>query len=352
MTTYLNLAMVGCGDIAGAYLESVKHSTRCRFIIAMDINRAMAEQRAGEHGLEATDSFDAVLTDARIDAVVISVPHYLHAPMTIKALRAGKHVMCDKPIATTVADADRMIATAAETGRKLTVNYPMRFSGKARFARALIREGVLGDIFAITIMNVGAKPAEYWSQGWNKVTRTDWRGSKAKSGGGATLMNSSHHIDLTLHVTGLHAVDGSGMAGTFNSPPGIEVEDLSTGILRLNNGGIMTVATSSCYPGGLPIVTSIAGTNGQIDLQGGDRDHLRIFLNESRGVEIKSGEWVNIPTQTPKIGGTYTLFLDQFAEAVQQGAPVPVKPEDARHTLACVLAIYGEVSAIPPGYSA
>lgn len=351
MTTHLNLAMVGCGDIAGAYLESAKHAARCRFGVAMDVNRAMAEKRAGEYGLEATDSFDAVLADSRIDAVVISVPHYLHAPMAIKALRAGKHVMCDKPIATTVSDADSMIATAAETGRKLNVNYPMRFSGKARFARELIREGILGDIFAITIINVGAKPTEYWSQGWSRVTTTDWRRSKAKAGGGATLMNTSHHIDLTLHVAGLRAVAGTGMAGTFNSPPGVEVEDLSAGALRLNNGGIMTAVTSSCYLGGLPSAISIAGKYGQIDLQGGDRDHLRIFLNESRGRDIKAGEWVNTPTGIVETGGAYTLMLDKFAAAVRDDIPVPVKPEDARHTLACVLTIYGEAAAIPPGYT-
>jgi predicted dehydrogenase len=290
-----------------------------------------------------------VLADPNIDALVISVPHHLHKPLTIKAMEAGKHVMCDKPIATTVADADAMIAASARTGRRLNINYPSRFTPKARRARALIREGLLGKIFAITIIGMSAKPEEYWSQGWSRVTSTDWRRSKAKAGGGVTLMNSSHYMDLAFSLTGLHAVSIAGMAGTFNSPAGVEVEDLSTGIARLNNGGILSVLSSSCYIGGIPSAISIAGTNGQIEMSGTPHDILRVFVADAKGHDLKANEWVNLQVSDKELEG-YSFIMEQFALAVAEGGPMPVPAEDARHTQACILGFFGENNDLPPGY--
>lgn len=346
----LNLALVGCGDIAGSYLEAAKKSVHGRIVQVMDVNRALAEERGQACGAPATVNFEEVLANSKAQAVILSVPHYLHAPMTIQALESGKHVMCDKPIATTIADAEKMIATARRTGAKLTINYAMRFSDKSRYVRELIAAGLLGEVFAITIIAAGAKPESYWMQGWSKVTKTDWRKSKLKSGGGVTLMNVSHSIDLLFHLTGLSAVDGAGRHGTFNSPPGVEVEDLASGALRLRNGGIMTILASSCYAGGLPNCERVLGKNGQLDLATSTPETIRVFLNEAGQRGLKTHEWIEMAVPRSGRPGGYADLIDGFAEAVFNGAPAPVDPQDALHTLACVLSIYGENSRFPPGY--
>jgi predicted dehydrogenase len=343
------MALVGCGDVAGTYLRATTVAKRCLIIQVMDINLALAQQRGRELGVPATASFDAVLANPEVDAVILSVPHYLHAPMTIRALESGKHVMCDKPIATTVADGEKMIAAAAQTGRKLTINYAMRCSDKARYARRLIREGLLGDIFAITIIGARAKPAIYWEQGWRKVTKTDWRMSKAKAGGGVMLMNESHSLDLLLSLTGLHAVAVVGMAGTYNSPPRVGVEDLAAGVLRLSNGGLATVLASSCYLGGLLPHESILGKRGQMEYVCVN-NAIRVFLTDAGGRDIKTDEWVELPVPASGKTADYPGLMDEFADAVLDGAPVPVAPRDALHTLASILAIYGHDSPLPIGY--
>lgn len=346
----LNLAMVGCGDIAGAYLDSAPKTRRCRIVQVMDVNLSLAEQRGKAQGVPSTSSYEEVLANPAVDAVILSVPHFLHAPMTIQALEKGKHVMCDKPIATTVADGKQMIATAKRTGRKLNINYAMRCGDKARFARHLIHEGLLGEIIAINITSASMKPEDYWSRGWAKVTQTDWRKSKTKSGGGVTLMNASHHIDLLFHLTGQSAVSVAGFAGTLNSPTGVEVEDCAVGALKLRNNGIMSVIASSCYAGGLTAHLSVLGKKGQIEMHTGTNQTLRVFLMDAGTRNIKTHAWEELPVPTSVTPGGYVDLLDEFAAAVLDDAPVPVDPQDALHTLACVLAIYGENSDLPPGY--
>ena len=272
----LGLAMVGCGDIAGAYLDATAKSKRCRIAQVMDVNESLAQSRGAQIGVPATADFEEALANPEVDAVIISVPHFLHAPLTLRALARGKHVMCDKPIATTVSDGKKMIAAARRAGLKLSVNYMMRSDDKIRFARREIARGMIGDVIAITIVMASHKPDIYWTQGWSHVTRTDWRMQKAKAGGGVTVMNASHNMDVVFHITGLSARSVVGMAGTFNSPPGVEVEDLSAGVLRLSNGGIMSVLASSCYVGGLPPRVSILGKRGQIELETGVSDKLRV----------------------------------------------------------------------------
>lgn len=342
--------MVGCGDIAGAYLDAAKKTQRCRLAQVMDVNLALAEQRGQQNGVPATARYEDVLANPGVDAVILSVPHFLHAPMTIQALEAGKHVLCDKPIATNVADGMNMIETARRTGRKLTVNYAIRCSDKVRFARKLIRQGLPGEIISINIISAGMKPEDYWTRGWAKVTQTDWRKSKAKSGGGVTLMNASHYMDLLFHVTGLSAARVTGMAGTLNSPHGVEVEDFSVGALRLRNGGIMSVIASSCYAGGLTTHLSILGKKGQIEMHGGKEPTLRVFLLDAGSSGLEAHRWLDLPVPSSGLPGGYVEHLDLFAAAVLDGAPVPVEPRDALHTLACVLAIYGEQTELPDGY--
>lgn len=348
----LKLALVGCGDIAGAYLDAAPQTRRCRIVQVMDLNPELATARGATYGVPQTTRFEDVLANGEADAVVLAVPHYLHAPLTLRALESGKHVMCDKPIATSLADAARMIETAARLRRKLTINYVMRFSAKARLARTLLERRLLGDIFALTVIAAGVKPADYWQQGWAKVTRTDWRKSKAQSGGGITLMNCSHYLDLLFHLTGLAATDVSGRKGTFNSPPDVEVEDLAAGTMRLTNGGILTLLASSCYPGGLTHTLSLVGRKGQMDYDTAKGDTLRVFLTESADPAIRAHEWVTLPVPPATEPTGYAGLMDAFAAAVQDGAPVPVDPRDALHTLACVQALYGEVREIPPGYGA
>jgi predicted dehydrogenase len=141
-----------------------------------------------------------------------------------------------------------------------------------------------------------------------------------------------------------------GVAGTFNSPPGVEVEDLASGSVRLSNGGVLGVVSSSCYLGGLTRHLSILGTRGQLEFECGSEEKLRVFLTDAGGLDIKPHEWVELPVPPSGRPTGYAGLMDEFAASVQDGAPVPVDPRDALHTLATVLAIYGEADRLPRGY--
>src|SRR5207248_5485086 len=117
----LRIGMIGCGEIAAATAKGIRESEHAAIAAVMDTNAAMAEDLGRRYDVPWTADAAELLAHADVDAVYIAVPHYLHAPLTVQAAQAGKHVLCEKPIATTLADADRMIAACAEAGVFLSI---------------------------------------------------------------------------------------------------------------------------------------------------------------------------------------------------------------------------------------
>src|SRR5947209_6197870 len=156
-------------------------------------------------------------------AVYIAVPHDLHAPLTVQAAQAGKHVLCEKPISTTLADADRMIAACAEAGVAFSIAFDAQITPAYQRLHDLIARGAIGEVIGTRIVALIDKPASYWSSGWSGRIATDWRVSKEKAGGGVMVMNSIHDINTVRYVTGLEAQRVYAESATFATP--VEVED-------------------------------------------------------------------------------------------------------------------------------
>src|SRR5688572_18244881 len=129
MNEPIRVAVIGLGragwDIHAMALEKLPE--KFRIVHVVDRDAARREEATQRFGCRATDNFDAVVADHDVELVIIATPNLLHAPQTIAALRAGKHVVCDKPMATSVAEADAMIAAARESGKVLTVFNNMRY---------------------------------------------------------------------------------------------------------------------------------------------------------------------------------------------------------------------------------
>ena len=338
MADTLRIGMIGCGEIA--YSEtggSVAECSNATIVAAADTVADVARSFTDKFGGDPMADAGALMARDDVDAVLISVPHFLHAPLTIQAAEAGKHVLVEKPIACTTEQANEMIAACADARVLLSVLLPSRYSGSTIRAKQLIEAGALGTILALKFHVAANKPDSYWTGGYTQRVQTDWRESKANSGGGVLIMDLVHDIDAVRYATGLEAVRVYAEYDTFMTDT--EVEDFITVSIRYDNGAIGDIMASSCARGGEGTGTRIYGSHGQMAF--GRR--LRVYT-ENAVDGLEPGAWTDV--ESPGGGGRAKL-IERFAEAVFSGADAEVPGEEGRDTLDVIYAAYrsGEIGA-------
>ena len=342
----LRFGIIGCGGAALPVAQALAASPVAALVGAYDLSPALAHDLAERFGAVAHKSLEALLADRQVEAVYIAVPHNQLAPLAEQALRAGKHAFVEKPLALSLPEAEALIALADANRLGLGVNYELRQSAQAPQARDLVRAGAIGEIFAVRIQTLIDKPARYWQAGYSGRWVSSWRASRAQAGGGVTLMNSSHQLDVIRFITGLEVTRVSGEIGTLATPPELaglkmEVEDTVSASLRYSNGAIGSLAAGAHLAGaeGGGENITLYGAHGQIKLPSlyGD-DEVQIYLRRAWGQpELASGEWHRLPhTPAQMFQGT----MDAFARAVRAGQPPSPSGRDAREILAIVLGLY------------
>ena len=327
----LGIAMIGCGEIAAAYLPAVAAQEDGEAVICADVSEAQAKRIGEMFNIPWTTNVDEVFANPNVDAVIISVPHGLHAELTIKAAAAGKHVMCDKPISTNREDALAMIQACKNAGVKLGINLASRYQTCATVAKDLIERKVIGDIILIKQSVYIRKPDRYWIMGWIEGSNTSWRGSKKMGGGGIGIMNMTHEIDRMRYVTGLEVTQVKGESDTFAT--NVEVEDTLAGVYRYNNGAIGVVIAGSHLYGESHEPTRIFGTLGQIELW----DPVRVFTTRE-DTEFTPNEWHTAHSGWDE--DSYIPYITDFLKAIKNDTASPITGEDGFRVLDAVLGIY------------
>jgi len=337
----LGLGLIGCGDIAPAHAKALAGASSARLVACMDVVASSAQTLGEEYGVPHTTDVAELLARPDVDAVTVATPAFTHADIVEQAAKAGKAVLCEKPLAADLPDADRIISACRQAGVALATCFPLRYLGAAKWTRELLQDGALGDVIAIRLRNLGEKQDSYWTGGFSGRTITDWRKSRAQSGGGVVITNLIHHLDLARAMTGLEVVRAYAQTGTFVTD--VEVEDLGAACLSYSNGAIGVVEGASCFFGGTdePGVV-VLGTKGQcrFGLWGGKAD---LYLTE-QAAGLPAREWVTRKFE----GSSHVELYEDFAAAVQQGKTSPITGEDGRKALEIVLAIYRSARAGEP----
>lgn len=335
MEKQVNFAIVGCGDACLRYGESFKALTNGKLVLAMDIVPEAAQSFGELYGVPFTTNMDDVLGNKDIDAVIVVLPHHLHAPVTIHCARAGKHVLCEKPMATTMSDAEAMEKACAEAGVKLGISFAARFKDDNRKARDLLSRNVIGDVFSFNLVSFGTKSPDYWTGGYRKRVVTHWRKDGEEAGGGVLIMNLVHAIDIMRFVTGLEVTRVSSEYGTFNTP--VDVEDTLYATLKFNNGAIGSIASSTAAEGGGDGKTFLLGTRGQMVLKGGD---IQLYVTEeSQG--LAPGEWHTIECEKSESPyAPYEPMVTQFAQSILDHTEPPVVSAEGKESLRIITGIY------------
>lgn len=323
MTPTIGLGIVGCGWAAGEVARAAPAVPGLTIVATADTDPARAEALAGRTGARALPDLDALLADPAVDVVYLGLPHRLLAPTAERALLARKHVLAEKPLALSAAEALRLGALANTLNLKLGVFFELRKSAPIELARRLVLEGAIGRPRLIRIKTVIDKQMSYWGPD----EAPSWRRSKAAAGGGVVLMNSIHQLDTLRYVTGLDFTRATGEIGTFFAPA--EVEDSAAATLRLSNGAIVSLVAAAHSPGSLREQTiEIDGEDGRLDLP---------YPYEPGTLRLYDKAWSELAA--PHVD-MHARMLGAFIDAIRLCTPAPATARDAAAALAAVSAIY------------
>jgi predicted dehydrogenase len=260
MSEPLKVGLVGTGGIARRHLTAyLEHPDRVQLTAVCDIVESAAQAYAEKAGIDAIYlDIDEMLREADVDAVDICTSHDTHAPLTVSAAQAGKHVIVEKAMATSVEGCREMIAAADKAGVTLMVAQHLRYSPEARAAKRLIDDGKLGEIEAVRTELFGGGNIRRR----RRHRKGHWMDDAKRSGGGMLMVTSVHHIDLLRYYIGnvnrVTAICKSLQPHMLNG-----AEDLVAAILEFENGAIgeVWVKGNSLAPAGRTyMVLGNAGT--------------------------------------------------------------------------------------------
>lgn len=347
MTEPLTFGVVGCGEITSLRrADELAAAENAEIGVAMDVVEHLARDIGDRFDVPWTTEYDAVLSNPAIDAVYLAVPHDLHAPQAIRAAEAGRHVLVEKPIATSVAEADEMIATCDEAGVTLGVFLVRRYSATHERVRELVTAGAIGDVVGTDVEIMIDKDDSYWESGYTGRVQTDWRKDAERSGGGVLSINGIHNADALRDITGLEAVRVAAEYDTFATD--VEVEDLASVTMRYDSGAIGSIRAGSFAVGSPPDETvggdRIYGTEGTII----HADPIRIRTTTEEYGE--PGTWSSIEVSSAEAPGT-RLFEDYVA-SVRAGEQPRASGPEAMRSLEVIEAAYragetGETVELP-----
>lgn len=336
----MQLAVVGAGGIAQRNARESARSGAARIAGVFDVNRKAARDLAGSlGGARVFASYEEVLESRDVEAVLLSTPHDVHKSMTLLAADAGKHVLVEKPIATTVADAEEMIDRCRRAGVALTVNYSFRYLPRVQRARELVQGGALGDIAGVQVVSHQFKDPGYW-MGGRSNSPDDWRSSRARCGGGFLIMNLCHTIDYLYYVTGLRGTRVYCEYETVASPG--DVEDILSLSCRFGQHAVGSMSASSVMRGSEVAEERIWGTKGTLILAGGG-----LSLYSTRAVSgLKPGKLHRL-TKFPDTSWT-AEWVRRFVTDVREGREPEITGRVAWENLAFITSAYESMHARMP----
>jgi len=327
----LRFGLIGCGEIAVESAAALRVAGNATITFAADPNVELARGLAAGTGARHSGSVEELLASREVDAVLISTPHHLHAPLAAQAAEAGKHVVVEKPMATTLRDCDRMIDAARRSGVVLSVCYCQRYDPRVQRARHLLDRGLLGDIRGTRIAFGQYRGPEYWKAGLTGRAASDWRSKGETAGGGVLIMNACHILDYMGWLVGSPVAEVTAVTANFSGLA--EVEDSVSMSYRYTTGAIGTLDATTGLVGPDTYEQSVRGDEGQLVVT----PVLRFWSR--RTVDgYEAGRWHAV-RGLPR-AAERRQFFEAFAGAVLDGQPAPVTAAEARAVQATIESAY------------
>lgn len=348
MSKTYKIAIIGCGGIAnGKHMPSLKKVSNVEMVAFCDIVEEKAVTAVDQYGIEGAKvytDYREVLNDPSIDIVHVCTPNDSHAEIAIAALEAGKHVMCEKPMAKTAAEAQQMVDAVKRTGKKLTIGYNNRFRGDSQHLKKICESGELGDIYMAKAHAIRRRAVPTWGVFLDEE----------KQGGGPLIDIGTHALDLTLWMmnnykpkvvlgTSYHKLsqrENAANAWGPWDPAKFTVEDSAFGMIVMEDGATIMLESSWAL-NTLEVdeaKCTLCGTEGGADMKNGLRingeQHSRLFTKE---VELNSG---GVAFYDGNAENAADLEMKMWIKAIEEDKDPVVTPEQAFVVSQILEAIY------------
>ncbi|GIV76051.1 MAG: oxidoreductase [Litorilinea sp.] len=339
------VAFIGAGSIVQrGHIPAFQRLPNVEAVAVCDVNQERARQVAESTGIgQVFSDYQEMLAQVQPDITVVATPNVFHKPMALAALEAGSHVLCEKPLALTYADAQEMMDRAAEKGLVLTVGTHFRWSAPMQACKAHVDAGFFGEIYAVRTL---------WQRRAGIPGYGSWFTNKDLAGGGCLLDIGVHALDRALYLMGYpqpvtvsgtlfakFGPRGQGLGGWGSDifQPGagarFDVDDMAWAFVRFDNGSVLQfqVAWASHYPE--QFFTELFGTEGGAYV--GNRDDVELYTT-------LNGQQVQIQVQVPQESlGSYPRLVENLVRHLD-GDPTAeiVTPQQALTSVKIVDAIY------------
>ena len=340
MSDKVRIGFLGAGSIViHRHACELATNAEAELVVVYDPITARAKSLAQRFGIaKVAKSEEEVINDKTLDAIIVATPNSEHARLTIAALKAGKHVLCEKPMATTLEDAAKMIETAKAMGKILMIGHNQCLMAPHLKAKQLLKEGAIGKVISFRTSFCHGGP-EMWSQ--DKGNHT-WFFKKEKAYVGSMGDLGVHKAYLIPFLLGTDIAEVAAFMGTFDKKnekgKPITVDDNAVCILKMSDGVIGQLTASWTYYGGEDNSTTIFGTKGRMVLGANPDYQVEVYGGNGEVSLYKVGA---VATNTMQVSSG---IPDLFVECILDGVQPPFDGLKGYKALAAVVACMESVA--------
>ncbi|NDL67395.1 Gfo/Idh/MocA family protein [Anaerotalea alkaliphila] len=327
------VGIIGCGNIFPMHAYPVAHGERTELVAVCDVKEDRLREKAEAFGCRGYTDYREMLEKESLDVVHLCTPHHLHAPMAIRAMEMGCHVLTEKPMAIRLEDAEAMVETARRTGKTLGVIFQNRYNPGSVLIKETLESGALGKVRTARAMVTWDRSDEYYS-------KSDWKGTWEMEGGGVLIDQAIHTMDLMRWF--IDAPITKIFANLSNrAHDRIEVEDVAEGVLHFENGAVAGFYAINYYGYDAPVEIELVCEKGIAKLVA---DNATVDFGDGRKLEAgpnphESFSYGNVKSYW---GVSHVKQIGEFYDALEQGRKPAVDGGEALKTQRMICGIYDQ----------
>ncbi|MDD3694724.1 MAG: Gfo/Idh/MocA family oxidoreductase [Lentisphaeria bacterium] len=330
----LKVGIIGCGRISRFHGMPAADQENAELLACCDLVIERAEQMAELFGCEGVyQDYEQMIQEEALDLVHICLPHYLHAPVAIRAMQLGCHVLTEKPMAISYEQGVDMVKAAKKHKRKLGVIFQNRYNAGSKLVKNCLDSGQLGEVLAAKCFVTWCRTPEYYQS-------SDWKGTWDKEGGGAIIDQAIHTIDLMCWLLGYDIAQVDCSLANRDHQGIIEVEDCADGLIVFNNGVRASFWCMNYYSHDAAVEIDLVCENGSAKISA---EEGRVLFHDGRELRAKPN-----PQESFDYGGgpsywgaSHLKQIDEFYAALAEDREPEINGElilDTAHKL--IMSLY------------
>ena len=325
------VGIVGCGNIFPMHAVPVTQLDNTELVAVCDIKEDRAKDKAEEFGCKYYFDYEKMMAEEDLDTVHICTPHYMHPPIAIAAAEAGINILTEKPMSIELEDAQKMVDTAEENEVTLGVIFQNRYNPGSKLVKNALESGELGEILS-------GKLAVTWDRSDEYYSKSDWKGTWDKEGGGVLIDQAIHTMDLMRWFVN-DEIDYIDATISNRAHEIIEVEDAAEGVISYKNGVVTAFHAINYYTYDAPVEIELHCENG-----------LGKIVADKGIVELNNGKKYvadNDPNETFDYGDVKSYWgvshikqINNYYESLEKGVEPDITGKIAIKTQEMICAIY------------